>query len=192
MTKTNADRMFESYMDGSYYYKKTDSIRCLDEQTITDYNTPIGRIEDLECGDGIYRQFVVLSLQQFKSQRNLKTHIKQIVKAAARAGYLVLFVDSVDIGFGQTMVMEPDKLHLQRLMDIYKLSNCPVENAKNSVGVIDNCYHESFGKSYTRALYTMTQFIDDTTYTPEDILLLYLKAENKKVYPKVKVMSLKK
>lgn len=181
MNKTNADRMLESYMDGAYYYKKTDSIRLTDDNIITDYNTPIGRIEDLECEDGMYHQFVILSLQQFKSQRSWKAHIKQIVKAANKVSYFVLFVDSVDIGFGRPQVFENRDIHIKRLLDIYKMSNHK-GLLKNAGGIVDDYYDDSTNNYYTRALYTMSQDIDECEYEPDDILYLYLTADNKHIY----------
>ena len=189
MTKTNADRMFESYMDGSYYYKKSDSIRLTDDNIITDYHTPIGRLDDVELADGTYNQFVVLSLQEFKSQRNLKAHINQIVKAAARAGYLVLFVDHVDIGFGEPLVYEDTIIHVDRLLRVYKMSDCEPTDRKNAACVIDKWYDEYNDGLYTKTLYTMTQKIDDTVYQPEEIFEQYLTADNKRIRPQ-EILSL--
>lgn len=180
MNKTNADRMFESYMDGMYYYKKSDSIRLTDENIITDYNTPIGYIDDLECEDGMYHQFVILSLQQFKSQRNWKAHIKQIVKAANKVGYFVLFVDSVDTGFGRPQIEESWSTHVKRMLDIYKMSNHQ-GHIKNAGAIVDYYYEEPSDKYYTRALYTMSQDIDCAEYEPDDIFSLYMRADNKHI-----------
>ena len=178
---TNADRMFESYMDGSYYYKKSDSIRLTDDNIITDYNTPIGYIDDLECEDGMYHQFVILSLQQFKSQRNWKAHIKQIVKAANNVGYFVLFVDSVDIGFGRPQIKENLSIHISRMLDIYKMSNHP-GHIKNAGAIVDMCWDDELDSPiYTRALYTMSQDIDCAEYEPDDIFNLYMRADNKHI-----------
>ena len=181
MTKTNADRMFESYMDGSYYYKKSDSIRLNNDNVISDYNTPIGYIDDLECEDGMYHQFVILSLQQFKSQKNWKAHIKQIVKAANRAGYLVVFVDSVDTGFGRPKIEENLSVHISRMIDIYKMSNHQ-GSIKNAGAIVDMCWDDELDSPmYTRALYTMSQDINCEEYEPDDIFSLYMRADNKHI-----------
>ena len=178
MAKSNADRMFESYMDSAYYYNKTDKIRCFNDTDIFVNDTQIGFIEGLECEDGSYHQFVILSLQFFKTY---KVQIKQIIKGANKVGYFVLFVDSIDIGFGRPQVFENRDIHIKRLLDIYKMSNHK-GLLKNAGGIVDDYYDDSTNNYYTRSLYTMSQDIDEAEYEPDDILYLYLTGDNKHIY----------
>ena len=95
---SNAARIFEQFYNGDYAHKG-DQIRLIDDE-IYSKGTLIGKIENLEYYDGEYELFLVLSLQTFRSQKNWKTHQKQLAKAANETGVPVIIVPELDIGFG--------------------------------------------------------------------------------------------
>lgn len=110
--RTNADRMFSRWYDGGWYYRKDDSIRLLEDNTIVDYNTPIGKLVD-DAYDELsdrYIQFVILTMQQFKGQKTWKSHKLQIAKSANKFGFPVIYVPQIDMGFGVNEVMTYNNL----------------------------------------------------------------------------------
>ena len=178
----NAQRMFDSYLDGSWYYKKGDSIRLdTSNNYILDGGTPIGRIEDLyEPYTDCYNQYVILTMQTFKSKPMLKKKIKQIALEAIRQGYPVIFVDYIDIGFGEPaqFVETDDKsfeayyAKLIRLLDIQKFESPYEKNAMMLYTIV-----EEGELIYNRTFYCMTQERDWEIQTPEQILVNYLSAK---------------
>lgn len=99
MRKNNAEETLFSY--GDFYYRKNNPIRISNEGIITSQNTIIGYIYDGEVSNGeMYYNFLVLTMQDFKSQKSWKTHKKQLAEAANKCGYMVIFVPNIDIFTG--------------------------------------------------------------------------------------------
>lgn len=98
MRMNNVEQTLMSYLTGDFYYRKNNPIRISQNGIITSQNTIIGYLYDGETNDGErYYNFLVLTMQNFKSQRNWQTHKKQLAQAANKQGYMVVFVPEIDI-----------------------------------------------------------------------------------------------
>ena len=101
MRTTNVEKIFEAYTNGYTYYNKSDKLRLDENNRILDNGTPIGQFEEAynEETDS-FDNFLILTLQDFKSQPSWKNHKKQLALEANKQGFYVLFVPIIDIGFG--------------------------------------------------------------------------------------------
>lgn len=101
MRTTNVEKIFYAYTDGSVYYNKSDKLRLDENNRIIDNGTPIGFFDERynEETDS-FDNFLILTLQDFKSQPSWKNHKKQLALEANKQGFYVLFVPLIDIGFG--------------------------------------------------------------------------------------------
>lgn len=97
MRRTVAEEVVNSYLTGDFFYKKGNTLRISQTGIITSQNTIMGYFSELEAPDGRYRNFLILTLQNFKSQKNWESQKKAIAKAANKQDYMVLFVPEIDI-----------------------------------------------------------------------------------------------
>ena len=101
--ETNADRLLEDLLlYGTFWAKKTDRLRLSDNgRTILSQGTPIGVfVSEYDDRSDCYQDFLVLTMQDFKSQPTWKKHKKDLIKAAHHQRLRVIFVPAMDIGFG--------------------------------------------------------------------------------------------
>lgn len=170
---TNADRIFDQYYNGSYAHKG-DQLRLRDDE-IYSKGTLIGKIENLEYYDGYYENFLVLSLRTFKSQKNWKTHQKQLAKAANEAGMPVIIVPELDIGFGLEDTSKDVRVIIynsEELITVAKYSQD--EDVKTAVCAIK---HGNFVTSDKVIAFSYNQYIDGEWMHAEDILCKYLECK---------------
>ena len=168
---SNATRIFEQFYNGDYAHKG-DQIRLIDDE-IYSKGTLIGKIENLEYYDGEYELFLVLSLQTFKSQKNWKTHQKQLAKAANETGVPVIIVPELDIGFGlEEKASDPEIITYQdvvkQLINVAKYSQ---DDVKTAVCAIKPGF---FVRKDKVIAYTYNQYIDGKWQHAEQILCKYL------------------
>ena len=175
---SNAARIFEQYYNGDYAHSG-DQIRLRDDDILSQ-GTIIGRIESLEVGEDYYEQFLILSLQNFKSQKNWKTHKKQLAKAANKAGLPVIIVPELDIGFGlderQVDYIVPisfDDIIAKQLIEVAKYSQD--EDIKTAACAILPGYCMKQDKVLA---YSYNQYIDGEFRHAEDILCSYISCIN--------------
>lgn len=100
MKQSNAERVIENYLCCSQWAEPKDQLRLTKDYEIMDRGTIIGKIVDGEISEDWWQTFLVLTLQEFKSQKNWATHKKQLAKVANENGLIVVFVDQLDMGFG--------------------------------------------------------------------------------------------
>ena len=90
--------MLEAYLSGSYFHwNKRCTLRIDNNGIITSQNTPMGYITEIEDEYGMYKTFMILTLQNFKSQSNWSKQKMQLALAANKQDIMVLFVLHVDI-----------------------------------------------------------------------------------------------
>lgn len=163
---SNAERIFEQYMNGDWG-KPNDKIR-LRGQDILSEGTIIGHIHEYEDEYEYTKRIVIFTLQNFKRQRSWKTHRKQLVIAANKAGFPVMFVDQLDMGFG-IMFEETEENMTKTLVEVSKFG-------KDKTACCAKIYYDDAGPDYSAKLYSYNQIIDDEKYEAEQILLDYLES----------------
>lgn len=164
---TNAERIFEQYMNGDWG-KPNDKIR-LRGQDILSEGTPIGYIHEYEDEYEFTQRIVLLTLQDFKSQRSWKIHRKQLAMAANKAGFPVVFVDQLDMGFGIMYDIAEDTIPA-RLIKVAKYSQD--EDIKTACCV--TLYYDNTDKP--GKLYSYNQLIDGEYVHAEEVVLNYIES----------------
>ena len=164
---TNAERIFEQYMNGDWG-KPNDKIR-LRGQDILSEGTPIGYIHEYEDECEFTQRIVLLTLQDFKSQRSWKTHRKQLAMAANKAGFPVVFVEQLDMGFGIMYDIAEDTIPAQ-LIKVAKYSQD--EDIKTACCV--TLYYDNTDKP--SKLYSYNQLIDGEYVHAEEVVLNYIES----------------
>ena len=164
---TNAERIFEQYMNGDWG-KPNDKIR-LRGQDILSEGTPIGYIHEYEDEYEFTQRIVLLTLQDFKSQHSWKTHRKQLAMAANKAGFPVVFVDQLDMGFGIMYDIAEDTIPAQ-LIKVAKYSQD--EDIKTACCV--TLYYDNTDKP--SKLYSYNQLIDGEYVHAEEVVLNYIES----------------
>ena len=107
MRKGIADKLVEAYLYpkpyGIYnlFYDYKTSLNLDINGRIWSQHTPMGYFESVEDTQGIWHDFLVLTLQNFRSQPNWKKQKKQLAWAANKAQIPVVFVDVLDIFYGE-------------------------------------------------------------------------------------------
>lgn len=84
------EKAIDHYMNGYFFYQKS-GLKLDLEGKITSSNTPMGYIVNGEGPDGMCQDFMVLALQNYKSQKNWETQKKQLAHAANKNGMIVVF-----------------------------------------------------------------------------------------------------
>lgn len=166
---SNAERIFEQYMNGDWG-KPNDKIR-LRGQDILSEGTPIGYIHEYEDEYEFTQRIVLLTLQDFKRQRSWKTHRKQLAMAANKAGFPVVFVNQLDMGFGIDYDITEDTIPAQ-LIKIAKYSQD--EDIKTACCV--TLYYEDLGTDRPGKLFSYNQLIDGEYVHAEEVVLNYIES----------------
>lgn len=172
MRQTNAQRVIENYVNCTFWSEPKDQLR-MDKLTyeITDRGTPIGKIVDGEISEDWWATFLVLTLQDFKSQPNWRTHKKQLAQAANENGLYVVFVDQLDIGFG---VRETRGTKATETEEVYKtLCKIAKYSQDEDLQTAAMCFKDGniFAASYN-------QLVDGKMMHAEDVLCKYCLALN--------------
>lgn len=105
----NIDRVISHYIDGGVIYHKSDTLRLSINNEIFDKGTIIGKFIDIynhqvygiDENDYMSNQYLILTLQNFRSHPNWSSHIKQLAHAANKNCIPVIFVPILDMGFGE-------------------------------------------------------------------------------------------
>ena len=166
---SNAERIFEQYMNGDWG-KPNDKIR-LRGQDILSEGTPIGYIHEYEDEYEFTQRIVLLTLQDFKRQSSWKTHRKQLAMAANKAGFPVVFVNQLDMGFGIDYDITEDTIPAQ-LVKIAKYSQD--EDIKTACCV--TLYYDDLGTDKPSKLYSYNQLIDGEYMHAEEVVLNYVES----------------
>ena len=164
----NAERIFEQYMN-SDWGKPNDKIR-LRGQDILSEGTPIGYIHEYEDEYEFTQRIVLLTLQDFK-RRSWKTHRKQLAMAANKAGFPVVFVNQLDMGFGIDYDITEDTIPAQ-LVKVAKYSQD--EDIKTACCV--TLYFDELDIDKPGKLYSYNQLIDGEYMHAEDVVLRYVES----------------
>ena len=167
---TNIKRMFDSYLDASYYYHKGDSLRINDNGVILDNGTPIAYLESkYDVHEDIYQQYLVVTLQVFKSQQSWRSHLKNIAKYAMNnLGYRVIFVPEIDMGFGVNDAELSTFVHYNQMI---KLKEWFKQEPIAIVKEIINDNNEVIGN---KTYYSFNQVLNDKVVYGATILSTYL------------------
>ena len=163
---SNAERIFEQYMNGDWG-KPNDKIR-LRGQEIMSEGTIIGHIHEYEDEYEYTRRIIIFTLQNFKRHRLWKTHRKQLVIAANKAGFPVIFVDQLDMGFG-IMFEETEENMTKTLVEVSKFG-------QDKTACCAKLYYDDAGPDYSAKIYSYNQIIDGESYEAEQIVLDYLES----------------
>ena len=176
MRVTNAQRVIENYVTASFWSEPKDEIRLTRDYEITDRGTIIGKIVDGQVSEDWWLTFLVLTMQDFKSQPNWKKHKLQLARAANENGLYVIFVDQLDNGFGvrktaNTKVTEMNEVYKQ----LIKLAKYSQDEDLQTAAM---CFKEGevFAASYN-------QRILGHMYHAEDVVVKYcLAAEENEMH----------
>lgn len=166
---SNAERIFEQYINGDWG-KPNDKIR-LRGQDILSEGTLIGYIHEYEDEYEYTQRIILLTLQDFKRQRSWKTHRKQLAMAANKAGFPVIFVNQLDMGFGIDYDITEDTIPAQ-LVKIAKYSQD--EDIKTACCV--TLYYEDLGTDRPGKLFSYNQLIDGEYMHAEEVVLNYVES----------------
>lgn len=166
---SNAERIFEQYMNGDWG-KPKDKIR-LRGQDILSEGTLIGYIYEYDDEYEFTQRIVVLTLQDFKSRPSWKKHRKQLALAANKAGFPVLFVEQLDMGFGLMYDITEDAIPAQ-LVKIAKYSQD--EDIKTACCV--TLYYDDLSKDKPCKIFSYNQLIDGEYVHAEEIVLNYIES----------------
>lgn len=165
---SNAERIFEQYMNGDWG-KPNDKIR-LRGQDILSEGTPIGYIHEYEDEYEFTQRIVLLTIQDFK-RRLWKTHRKQLAMAANKAGFPVIFVNQLDMGFGIDYDITEDTIPAQ-LVKIAKYSQD--EDIKTACCV--TLYYDDLSTDKPGKLFSYNQLIDGEYMHAEEVVLNYIES----------------
>lgn len=121
----SGEKIIYKYLNGERWFNKKDKLMLTKQDVIMDYNAPLGYFEAIEINDR-YIHFLVLTLQNFKSNKNWQRYKKQLIKAASYSLINVIFVNQIDI-FEDDVYNTNDSLSLRVLdkviIDIMKLTD---------------------------------------------------------------------
>lgn len=182
---SNAERIFEVYFNGGYF-KNSDKLRLVQGPSTLIYykGTMIGYIIDEEYEPlDRYIQMVVLTLQDYKSDKSWKRTKQELAKAANKYGLAVLFVPEFDIGFGVNKFKQQiDDYYCEDLIKIAKYSqDKEIKSACCAINLDD--------KLTETMVYSYNQRIDDEYVHAEDIICSYL-ILRKDVWHKLRFISM--
>lgn len=166
MRQTNAQRVIENYITCSLWAEPKDQIRIDKNYEITSRGTPIGKIVDGEISEDWWATFLVLTLQDFKSQPNWRTHKKQLAQAANENGLYVVFVDQLDMGFG---VRDTSGTKATEIEEVYKtLTKIAKYSQDQDIQTAAMCFKDGaiFAATYN-------QFVEGRMMHAEDVLCKY-------------------
>lgn len=179
MRRTIAEEVILSYLNGGFFYRKGNTLKISQSGVITSQNTVMGYFSELEAPDGRYRNFLILTAQNFKSQKNWESQKKALALAANKQEYMVLFVPEIDIFMecenneNSTSSQSSGNLHYQTFDETYTVL---IRTAKYSqdkdlqtaaMATLDNEIGPDCVLSYN-------QLIDGEFVHAEDVLCQYL------------------
>lgn len=166
MRQTNAQRVIENYVNCSLWAEPKDQIRIDKNYEIASRGTPIGKIVDGEISEDWWATFLVLTLQDFKSQPNWRTHKRQLAQAANENGLYVVFVDQLDMGFG---VRDTSGTKATETEEVYKtLTKIAKYSQDQDLQTAAMCFKDGniFAASYN-------QLVEGRMMHAEDVLCKY-------------------
>ena len=151
--ETNITRVLDAYCYSNFYgFHKNDRIRITEDYEIYDTHTLMGKIESVYNKEtDTYKDYLILTLQDFKSQPSWKKHKMQLAKMANKYGLRVIFVPELDIGFAISPVYNID---MKKLIDLIKLVPTPEYPIPNYqyMALIAYCNDEVVALTYTQCL----------------------------------------
>lgn len=178
--QSNAERVIYNFINNCWYNThKNDAMRLTSDNEVYDRNTKIGEfIETYDEAEGMVFQFLVLTLQNWKSQSNWKTHKKQLAYEANQAGIFVVFVKEFATEFGNSPRPEIDMNSYMmdneqnNLIEVAKYSQDDIKTAC-CAGIL---YVGPYFYTPTKPIvYTYNQDVTGDGYThAEEILYRYL------------------
>lgn len=166
---SNAERIFEQYMNGDWG-KPNDKIR-LRGQDILSEGTLIGYIHEYEDEYEFTQRIVLLTLQDFRSQHSWKTHRKQLAMAANKAGFPVVFVDQLDMGFGIEYEIA-ENLIPNQLVKVAKYS----QDEDIKTACCATLYYDDASTDKSAKMYSYNQLIDGEYVHAEEVVLNYIES----------------
>ena len=175
---TNASRVMDAFFYGTFYGKKGDKLWFNDNQ-IYDTNTLLGYfIDQWDNVKDESSHFLVLTIRNYKSQPNWKSHKKQLIREAREQCLPVIFVPDIDIGFG----IEPYKINMLtdeyfNLLDILKFNTH--ERISAAALIIDD----------EVIAYTFGQVVDEEYMSAEDILCKYIRIVDEELDNEYTILS---
>lgn len=167
---TNIERMFNSYLDAAHYYHKGDSLRINDEGVILDNGTPIAYLESkYDIHEDIYQQYLVVTLQVFKSQQSWRNHLRNIADYAMNIlGYRVIFVPEIDMGFGV------NNAELSTITHYYQMLKLKEWFKQEPITVVEEQINDNNEVIGNKTYYSFNQPINDKLILGSIILSSYL------------------
>lgn len=174
MRITAGQKVINAYENYEFYFGRNDTLRVDINGRITSQGTIIGYFESCEDNKGNYHDYMILTLRNFKSQPNWKTHKKQLAKAANSSGYKVIFVPDIDIFYSEIPVKPKDNIWYEP-MSLDKIYKDLIEVArysqdkdiKTACCVIKEGYGEQ--EDEVRA-YSYNQFINGEFIHAEEVV----------------------
>ena len=175
--ETNAERVITGLFVGGCYPHKNDVLRLRDN-VVYSQRTPIAKfIDEWDDEQDSYVQYLIVTLQDYKSQPSWKTHKKKLVEAALNSNLLVLFVPEFDIGFGISKVQPTHEQEIDNLLKVASYSNDPDIKTAALMYRADYDYFGDGNYSIDNRIlaYTFNQEIDGEMQHAEKILVDYAK-----------------
>lgn len=159
MQKIKIKEVLEKYsVSGFSTFDKDISLLIKNNGEILFRGNNIGFIVDKES-EGLYHQFIVLTLQRSISDADFNKVIDIIADCANDLGYLVIFVPMLDIGFGIKVwdAISDKATIISNLLKVAKFSKEDVKTAAaivaNSNSIVNKVTDEDFIYSYNQKLY---------------------------------------
>lgn len=129
MSKRNAQAVINQYYTGWCDYKKSDRLRLREDSIIYDNGTPIAKIM---YGQNLEQEYLIITLQNFKSQKTWRQDKKDLIEAALNENLKIIFVPKLDIGFGEVGTYQcPDNM----VTDLIEVAKYSTEDTKTAVKV---------------------------------------------------------
>ena len=178
-----AEEVLRAYLTGDYYYRKGNTLKIDMTGLITSQNTPMGYIVSEETPDGVYRDFLILSLQNYKSQKNWKTQKKQLAEAANKFGLMVIFVPFVDM-FANCENNWKEYAKTNSFGALYDLLfNNLIATAKHSQDDIKTACAAFINDEFNEydTIYSYNQFINDEFVHAEEVICQFCKCKQYEV-----------
>ena len=126
MSKRNAQAVINQYYTGWCDYKKGDRLRLKDDNVIYNNGTPIAKIM---YGQNLDQEYLIVTLQNFKSQKTWRQDKKDLIEAALNENLKIIFVPKLDMGFGEVDTYQYSDNIVSDLIEVAKYSTEDIKTA---------------------------------------------------------------
>lgn len=173
----NAERLLEGYiLDREFWWKPKDRLKLFpilgdEKYIIKNCGTPIAYIISNSYKDIVY-DILIVTLENFKSHKSWSRDKKALIEAAHKYNVLVVFIPSIDIGFGESKYTVSNIKSKKKLLNVVN----KLLLSDNSSMLI-NHYDNSL-IAVTASQHYIDESLNSYKLSAEYILLIYLNITN--------------